>query len=73
MQLNPNSNNKQMKLSLANQIQRIFFVYQYNNINVTKWTHQKHLGYLLDSKLVFNIHVEQKLENAKKTLSKSHT
>lgn len=30
-------------------------------------------GYLLDSKLVFNIHVEQKLENAKKTLSKSHT
>ena len=42
MQLNPNSNNKQMKLSLANQSQRIFFIYQYNNINVTKWTHQKH-------------------------------
>ena len=32
----------------------------FNNIDITICLHQKHLGFVLDSKLDFNIHVNQK-------------
>ena len=32
-----------------------------NNINITRFSHQKHLGIVLDSKLNFNTHVAQKI------------
>ena len=34
----------------------------FNNNTITKCPHQKHLGVFLDSKLDFNIHIEQKVK-----------
>ena len=63
MQFNPDSNKQ------ANEV--IFFgktssnnlshpPIKFNNNNISKWPHQKHLGIVLDSTLNFNAHLDQK-------------
>ena len=39
-----------------------------NNINITRCSHQKHLGVVLDSKLNFNTHVAQKIKKCNKLI-----
>ena len=34
---------------------------KFNNNDISKFTHQKHLGIVLDSKINFNAHVDQKI------------
>ena len=40
----------------------------FNNNDVEKRPHQKHLGIILDSKLDFNIHVDSKIKKCYKTI-----
>ena len=40
----------------------------FNNNTITKCPHQKHLGNVLDSKLNFNIYIEQKLKKGIKII-----
>ena len=41
---------------------------KFNNNTITKCPHQKHLGVVLDSKLGFNIHIEQKIKKYNKVI-----
>ena len=34
----------------------------FNNNNITRCSHQKHLGFALDSNLSFNTHIDQKIK-----------
>ena len=59
---------KQMKLSSPkNQIQKTFPI-TFNDTNITKWPHRKHLGILLDSKLNFNTHIDQEIKKCNKLI-----
>ena len=40
----------------------------FNNNAITKCPHQKHMGDILDSKLDFNIHIEQKIKKCNKII-----
>ena len=40
----------------------------FNNYHVTNCSHQKHLGVVLDSKLDFNLHIEQKIKKCYKLI-----
>ena len=41
---------------------------KFNNNTITKYPHQKHLGVVLDFKLDFNIHTEQKIKKSNKII-----
>ena len=41
---------------------------KFNNIDISKCPHQKHLGIVLDSKLNFNAHVDQKIKNCNRII-----
>ena len=41
---------------------------QFNNNNISKCPHQKHLGIVLDSKLNFNAHVDQKIKKCNRII-----
>ena len=42
---------------------------KFNNSDISKCPHQKHLGIALDSKLNFNAHVDQKIEKCNRIIS----
>ena len=39
-----------------------------NNDNITRCSHQKHLGVVLDSNLNFNTHIDQKIKKCNKMI-----
>ena len=41
---------------------------EFNENNITKCPHQKHLGIVLDSKLSFNTHIDQKIKKCNKLI-----
>ena len=41
---------------------------KFNNYTITECPHQKHLGVILDSKLDFKIHIEQKIKKINKII-----
>ena len=41
---------------------------KFNNNDITKYQHQKHLGIVLDSKLNFNAHVDQKIKKCNRII-----
>ena len=41
---------------------------KFSENNITKYSHQKHLGILLDSKLNFNTHIDQKIKKCNKLI-----
>ena len=41
---------------------------KFNNDNITRYSHQKHLGVVLDSNLNFNTHIDQKIEKSNKMI-----
>ena len=41
---------------------------KFNNNNITRYSHQKHLGVALDSNLNFNTHIEQKIKRCNKMI-----
>ena len=40
----------------------------FNNSNITRCSHQKHLGVVLDSNLNFNTHIDQKIKKCNKMI-----
>ena len=41
---------------------------KFNNNSISKWPHQKHLGTVLDSKINFNAHVDQKIKKCNRII-----
>ena len=41
---------------------------KFNNNNITRCSHQKHLGVVLDSNLNFNTHIDQKIKKCNKMI-----
>ena len=64
MQFNPDPN-KQANEVISSQKSKVhsYIPLNFKNNDVKKCPHQKHLGIILDSKLVFNIQVDTKIKN----------
>ena len=69
MQFNPDPN-KQANEVIFSQKSKVHFYppLTFNNNDVNKCHHQKHLGIILDSKLDFDIHVENKIRKCYKII-----
>ena len=69
--LTPILTNEQIKLfSLENLTQNSlpYPPVKFNENNITKCSYQKHLGIVLDSKLNFNTHIDQKIKKCNKLI-----
>ena len=63
MQFNPDPNKQANEVIFSRISNSSSFPYtpvKFNENNITKCSYQKHLGIVLDSKLNFNTHIEQK-------------
>ena len=71
IQFNPDPNeqaNEVIFSQKSNSSNLTYPLVKLNNINITRCSHQKHLGIVLDSKLNFNTHVTQKIKKCKKLI-----
>ena len=80
MQFNPDPDKQANEVILPRKSNSNSFPYppaKFNENTTTKCSYQKHLGIVLDSKLNFNIHIDQKIKKNNKTdekaLRKSYT
>ena len=63
MQFNPDANKQATELIFSRKSKvHSYHHLTFNNNDVKKCPHQKHLGIILDSKLDFNIHVDNKIK-----------
>ena len=63
MQFNPDPNKEANKVIFSRKSKVCHYPpLTFNNNDVRKCPHQKHLGIILDSKLDFNIHVDNKIK-----------
>ena len=63
LQFNPDPKKQERKSSTC-----MYPPVKFNNNTITKCPHQKHFGVVLDSKLDFNIHIEQKIKKCNKII-----
>ena len=74
MQLNPDPNKQANEVIFSWKSNSSSLTYpplppvKFNNINITRCSHQKHLGIILDLKLDFNNHVAQKIITCSKLI-----
>ena len=71
MQFNPDPNKQANEVFFSRKSNSSNLTYRpvkLNNINITRCSHQKHLGVVLDSKLNFNTHVAQKIKKCNKLI-----
>ena len=71
MQFNPDPNknaNGVVFSRKSNASNLTYLPVKLNNVSITKCSHQKHLGIVLDSKLNFNTHVAQKIKKCNKLI-----
>ena len=71
MQFNPDPNKQAGEVIFSRKSNSSNLTYspvKLNNINITRCSHQKHLGIVLDSKLNFNTHVAQKIKKCNKLI-----
>ena len=68
MQFNPDPNKHANKVIFSGKSKIHFYPPLTFNNNVKKHPHQKHLGIILDSKLDFNIHVNNKIKKCYKII-----
>ena len=69
MQYNPAPNKQGNEVIFSRKCNSYSFSYQplkFNENNITKCSHQKHLWIVLDSKLNFNTHIDQKIRKCNK-------
>ena len=71
MQFNPDPNKQSNEIifsrkSVSNNLSHP--PVKFNNNNITRCSHQKHLGVVLDSNLNFNTHTDQKIEKCNKMI-----
>ena len=71
MQFNPDPNKQSNEIifsrkSVSNNLSHP--PVKFNNNNITRCSHQKHLGVALDSNLNFNTHTDQKIEKCNKMI-----
>ena len=64
--LTPILTNKQMKLFSLESLTQSFPPVKFSENNITKCSYQKHLGIVLDLKLNFNTHIDQKTKKCNK-------
>ena len=71
MQFNPELNKQENKVIFSQKSNSNSFPYppvKFNENNITKCSYQKHLGIVLDSKLNFNTHIDQKIKKCNKLI-----
>ena len=71
MQFNPDPNKQANEVIFSRKSNSSKLTYppvKLNNINITKRSHQKHLGIVLNSKLNFNTHVAQKIRKCNRLI-----
>ena len=71
MQFNPDPNKQTNEVIFSRKSSSNSFSYppvKFNKNNITKCSHQKHLGIVLDLKLMFNIHIDQKIKKCNKLI-----
>ena len=71
MQFNPDPNKQANEVIFSRKSNSNSFPYppvKFNENNITKCSHQKHLGIVLDSKLNFNTHIDQKIKKCNKLI-----
>ena len=71
MQFNPNPNKQANELIFSQKSNSNSFPYplvKFNENDITKCCHQKHLGIVLNSKLNFNSHIDQKIKMCNKLI-----
>ena len=68
MQFNPDLNKQVNEVIFFRKSKVYFYLHLTFNNNVKKCPHQKHLGIILDSKLNFNIHVDNKIKKCYKII-----
>ena len=69
IQFNPDSNKQANEVEFSQKLKDHFYpLFTFNNNDIKKCLHQKHLGIILDSKLDFNIHVDSKIKKCYKTI-----
>ena len=71
MQFNPDPNKQANEVIFSRKSNSNSFPYppvKFNENNITKCSYQKHLGIVLDSKLNFNTHIDQKIKKCNKLI-----
>ena len=71
MQFNPNPNKQVNEVIFSRKSNSNSFPYspvKFSENNITKCSYQKHLGIVLDAKLNFNTHIDQKIKKSKKLI-----
>ena len=71
MQFNPNPNKQVNEVIFSRKSNSNSFPYppvKFSENNITKCSYQKHLGKVLDSKLSFNTHIDQKIKKCNKLI-----
>ena len=72
MQFNPDSNKQANKVIFPRKTSSNNLPHppiKFNNNDISKCPHQKHLGIVLDLKLIFNAHVDQKIKKCNRKIS----
>ena len=71
MQFDPDPNKQANEVVFSRKSNSNSFLYppvKFNENNITKCSYQKHLGIVLDSKLNFNILIDQKIKKCNKLI-----
>ena len=69
MHFNPDLNKQANEVIFSGKSSELsHLLLKFDNNGLTKWNHQKHLGFVLDSKLDSNIHIEQKIKKCNKII-----
>ena len=71
MQFNPDANKQANEVIFSRKSNLNSFPYppvKFNENNITKYSYQKHLGIVLDSKLNFNTHIDKKIKKCNKLI-----
>ena len=71
MQFNPDPNKQANEVLFPQKLNASNLTYlpvKLNNVRITKCSHEKHLGIVLDSKLNFNTHAAQKIKFSNKLI-----
>ena len=71
MQFNPDPNKQAKEIIFSRKLVSNILSHppvKFNNNNITRCSHQKHLGVVLDSNLNFNTHIDQKIKKYNKMI-----